>query len=178
MGRERNSSLILLPVEKGIPIPPVEKFPKWRRPIKYKISIKRLFIGDSVFIPESDQPPQAEMSLLRRKLGRNHVYRKVKSEDGVVLGIRVWRVEDNPGHLITPEAKRKNEMEELKQNMLECSDRMLELCDISLELGNRSLVTSGWKMVLNSKYTGFTTPELKNIKYHLIGELNNWNYPS
>ena len=129
MGRERNSSLILLPVEKGIPIPPVEKFPKWRRPIKYKISIKRLFIGDSVFIPESDQPPQAEMSLLRRKLGRNHVYRKVKSEDGVVLGIRVWRVEDNPGHLITPEAKRKNEMEELKQKKKDEIEQQAALLD-------------------------------------------------
>jgi hypothetical protein len=111
MGRKQNSSLILLPVEKGIPIPPVEKFPKWRRPIKYKISIKRLFIGDSVFIPESDQPPQAEMSLLRKKLGRNHVYRKVRSEDGFVLGIRIWRVEDQPDHLLAPEVKTKSKME-------------------------------------------------------------------
>ena len=115
MDREKNNSMILLPVEKGIPIPPVETFPKWRRPIKYKISIKRLFIGDSVFIPESDQPPQAEMSLLRKKLGRNYVYRKVRSEDGVVLGIRIWRIDDKPDHLVAPEVKRKNKMEETKQ---------------------------------------------------------------
>ena len=55
------------------------------------------------------------MSLLRKKLGRNHVYRKVRSEDGVVLGIRIWRVDDQPDHLVAPEVKRKSKMEETKQ---------------------------------------------------------------
>jgi hypothetical protein len=92
MAKYINDKLIVLKVEKGIPIPEVVRNPKWSRKAKYRIGLERLEIGDSVFIPESSQPPQTQMHDLKMRFGRLFTYRIVKDEDGIPSGVRIWRV--------------------------------------------------------------------------------------
>jgi hypothetical protein len=89
---KKKQEIILLPIEKGIPLPEVERKPKWRRPIRYKIAIDRLDVGDSVFIPGATQPPQKEMHYLKMRMGRLFSFRVIKDDLGNLEGIRVWRV--------------------------------------------------------------------------------------
>lgn len=115
MAVKKSSPLILLPIEKGVPIPEAETAPSFRRKATYRIAIERLFVGDSIFIPEAKQPPQHEIVFLKQRFGRNFIYRTVKDEEGNIVGVRVWRVAARPDQIIDPEVKKRNEIEEAKQ---------------------------------------------------------------
>lgn len=119
MPRKPLNNLIVLPIEKGIPIPEVDAMPKWRREAKYRIPLRMLEVNDSVFIPDAKHPPLREMHFLKKKFGRSYVYRTQRTEEGVAFGVRVWRVEPSPNQLIDPEAKKRDEMEKIKQNKKE-----------------------------------------------------------
>lgn len=116
MTRKVPEKLILLPIEKGIPIPEVESVPRWKKKAKYSIPLRMLEIGDSIFIPDAKYAPLREMHFLKKKFGRNYVYRTQRTEEGVAYGIRVWRIEPNPNNPIDPEARKRDEMEKIKQN--------------------------------------------------------------
>jgi len=87
-----SKNLIVLEIEKGIPIPKVNRTPAFRRKPKYRIGLDRLEVGDSVFIPESRQPPQREMHNIKMRLGWLYTFRIIKDDSGNVEGVRVWRV--------------------------------------------------------------------------------------
>lgn len=89
---KKKTKLILLPIEKGIPIPEVSRKPAWRRPTRHKIDLPRLEVGDSVFIPGATQPPQREMHHLKMREGRLFSFRIIKDDEGNLQGVRVWRI--------------------------------------------------------------------------------------
>lgn len=83
---------IVLPVDKGVPIPPVDTDPRKRATdTRYVIGLDRLDVGDSVFIPYARNAPKVQMHDLKMRHGRLFAFRTFRAEDGSVPGIRVWR---------------------------------------------------------------------------------------
>ena len=83
--------LELLPVEEGIPIPPPNYFPKYRKPPKYLYGLERLEINQSIFIPDARNAPMSAINKCKSRYGRLFNYRLYYDANGSISGCRVWR---------------------------------------------------------------------------------------
>jgi len=88
-------------IEKNIPIP-INK----NRQTKYKGIVKKMYVGDSIFIKAFDEDIGKFADGNRKtreeakkfanaliKLGRKTTMRIMRDDDGTLLGFRVWRIE-------------------------------------------------------------------------------------
>jgi hypothetical protein len=76
-------------IEKGIPIPPLENRGGnrcWENPNSVAATLRRMEVGDSVFIPGPSYPKGATLDVLRKK-GIKFTRRR---QEG---GYRIWRIQ-------------------------------------------------------------------------------------
>jgi len=88
----KTQKLQLLPIEKGIPIPEIDHYPKYRKPARFQYGLRRLEVGDSVFIPGKARVPMRAMSDIKQATGYIFTYRVYHYDDGEQKGCRIWRV--------------------------------------------------------------------------------------